>query len=558
MRSETWREAVAAAVVAGLVVVVLWILTENAGAVGIARSDDWSYLLTQFEFGRSGDFLMNNWAVTMLIGQTLLAAPVVAIFGESIAALQTFVAVLSFLALVATYAFLRSALSRGWSWFALLVLATSPVFGPSVVSFMTDVPALLFLSLSLLLGLRAFSTSSVGWWTYAASGFLGLVAFTFRDYAIIGIVAVTFVGFLAVRRVRERGFLVVGLVLVAAVAAGLYAWRHSLPNDLRLDGWDLGFSIQLAARALLTVALLALPALAVVTWWRLGFSTKTRTAAAWVLAFAAAGLVVVIARFELLGNVIHPYGTTWLVSGGGVRTWPLWVNRTLIVLAALCLVLALFLAMVSGRRLIAMGRLGSAMEALCGVVRVDIARAILIVFPLLLLLAHASATILLGTWWIDRYFILVLPFLAGAIVVVARDLGAQVSGPVRALPGLALVGYAIWGLYVVDFDARFDGARWSFADELVSQGYAPSEIDGGMQWVSFHASGIGLGAQQVPTRPGRNWWTERYPDQRVCVTVSALDSTSARPPDEVGSMPVRTLFGREYVLVARPGPDQCL
>jgi len=240
-----------------------------------------------------------------------------------------------------------------------------------------------------------------------------------------------------------------------------------------------------------------------------------------------------------------------------VRMWPLWVNRSLIVVAALALALALVLAMVTARRIIAAYRSGSVEEFLDRVVRTDIARVNLVIFPLLLLLAHASATILLGTWWIDRYFILVLPFLAGAIVVVARDFRARITGATRLLPAVAFAGYAIWGLYVVDFDARFDGARWSFAEELVAQGYAPAEIDGGMQWVSFHAQDIGLGAQQVPTRPGRNWWTERYPEQRVCITVSAQESTSAKPPGALWSTSVRTLFGREYVLVATPGPDQC-
>lgn len=540
-----------------LVIVPIWIVSASAESIGISRSDDWSYLLTQFEFGRSGQFVMNNWAVTMLIGQTLAAAPVVLIFGNSIAALQVFVAVLSVGALVATYWVVRQVLQVGWSWFAVITLGVSPIFGPSVVSFMTDVPALLFLSVSLLLGSRAFSGSDIRWPAFLIAGVVSIAAFTFRDYAIIGFVAVVLVGLVVARRSRDRLVLLGVLAAVVVVTAGLYAWRHSLPNDLRLDGWDVGFSIQLVARGALTLSLLVLPALAAVTWWRVDFGAGARRVVVWCTAAAAAVGVVVIAGFEFLGNVVHPFGTTWLVSGTGVRMWPLWFNRGLLVLAAGCLALAfVFAAWVVGRAIRA-SRMSSPIEAFREYVRANVARAVVITFPLVLLLAHAAATLILGTWLIDRYFILVISFLIAAILVLARDAGVLIGRTWVGLPVIALVAYGIWGLYVVDFDARFDGARWAISQDLVDDGYAADQIDGGMQWVSFHAPEIGLGAQEVPTRPGRNWWTERYPKQPVCVTVTAVDGEAPDAAETLRTLPVLTLFGREYTLVATPGPDAC-
>ena len=550
MRRPEWLVAILAG---SLVVGSVWSVASMAGAVGIARSDDWSYLLTQFEFADSGQFVMNNWAVTMLIGQTLVAAPVVAVFGPNIGVLQGLVAVMSAGALVVTYGLVRKALPIGWAAFAVTTLAVSPIFGPSVVSFMTDIPALLFLSVSLWIGINSLRGDVPNWRLFALSGLVAVVAFTFRDYAIIGFVAVVLVGWIAARSWSVRLGLSSGMIVVAAVAGGLYLWRHSLPNDLRLDGWDLGFSVQLVARGILTIALLAVPVLAALMWWRVIQTSLVRSLILYLGALGLAIGVLVIAGFELLGNVIHPFGSTWLISGPGIRMWPLWINRLLLILATVSLAALLVLLWL----LVAKPRRVSWWAGLRDWVRGDRARAVIVLFPFVLLGAHAAATIALGTWFIDRYFILVLPFLSATVLIVGRDLGFLARGKLATIPVAVLVAYGLWGLYVVDFDARFDGARWQMGERLVEQGYAPHEVDAGMQWVSFHALDIGLGAQAVPTRPGRQWWTERYPDQRVCVTLVATDSPESVAGNAIGKFQVDTLFSKQYALVAVPGPDMC-
>ncbi len=69
--------------------------------------------------------------------------------------------------------------------------------------------------------------------------------------------------------------------------------------------------------------------------------------------------------------------------------------------------------------------------------------------------------------------------------------------------------------------------------------------------------GVGLGAQAVPTRPGRQWWTERYPDQRVCVTVTAVNFAPDSTEGVLEDRQISTLFGKRYWLIATPGPDLC-
>ena len=532
----------------------LWVVSDAGGAVGIARADDWSYLLTQFEFSESGRFVMNNWAVTMLIGQTLLAAPIVVVFGSSIAALQAFVAVLSAAALVATYAVVRQALPIGWSAFAVMTLAVSPVFGPSVVSFMTDVPSLLFLSLSLLVGIRAIRVTQVRWYLLACSAVLAIVAFTFRDYAIIGFVAIIAVALAVHKSGRTRTALVGVLALTALVALGLYTWRHSLPDDLDLPGWDLAYSIQLVARGTLTIALLVSPGLAAIAWWRVRGSSAMATLGTYVIGIVFAAVCAVIAGLELLGNVVHPFGMTWLITGTGIRMWPLWVNRLLIVIAIASLALAVAFAL---RLLLLKPDARAWLSAQMTWTRVDPARAVVVVFPVLLLLAHGVATILLGAWYIDRYFILVIPFLVAALIRIAKDQLVVVRGIHTLIPLTVLALMTGLGIHVVDFNARFDGARWEIGRALVDQGYLAHEVDSGIEWGGFHALDVGQSPDQRDYRADRNWWTERYPDQRVCVTVVAVDDFLVESGDREATLAVSTLFGRQYYLISQPGPDAC-
>ena len=536
------------------VVVVIWAMSAAGGAVGIARADDWSYLLTQFEFHESGRFVMNNWAVTMLIGQTLLAAPVVVAFGASIVALQAFVATLSAAALVVTYVVVRQILPIRWSIFSLATLVVSPVFGPSVVSFMTDVPSLLFLSASLLVGIRAIQGIEIRWVSLSTSALLAVVAFSFRDYAIVCFVAVIMVALTTHKSRQTRVSLAAMLTVVVLVALGLYIWRHSLPNDLDLPGWDLGYSVRLVARGTLTVALLVSPALAAIAWWRLRGLGGKRTGGIYLVGLGLSCLIAVIAGFEMLGNVIHPFGLTWLISGSGIRMWPLEINRLLVGLAIVSLTLATAFAI----QLVLLRSNGRAWTtAQMTWTRNDPSRAVLAIFPVLLLLAHSAATILLGAWYIDRYFILVIPFLAAALIRIAKDQDFLVRGVGTLAPIGVLLLVTLLGIHVVDFHARFDGSRWEIGRELVSQGYSAHEIDAGIEWGGFHALDIGQSPSQRVYSPDRTWWTERYPDQQVCVTGSATEAFMAGNSDREATLLVSTLFGSRYYLTARSGPDSC-
>ena len=553
---------------ASIAVGLMWLLASSRGAVGIARADDWSYLLTQFDFGRNGDFILNNWAVTMLIGQTVAAWPVTLLAGESIAWHQAFVAVFAVIALWLTYLLLRRYLSRGWSALSVMTLGLGPLFAPSAISFMTDIPAFTFMVASLFAGAVALDRRNFSWWWFVGSLVLSLIAFTFRDYAIMAGAAVVLVALIRARPSRAALMTILGTgASLVVVAGGLYVWRHSLPNDLKLPGWSFGYSLTLLGRASLTAALLISPALVFISVpavIRTLLQAKVLAVGSMVLWLA----LVTVSGLQFLGNVVHPFGTSWLVIGPGVRMWPLWMNRLLILLSAVfLLVLIAFITSVMAR----LWAVDSSGPARARRVRQWITDqpglSVILVFPAVLFLAHTFATLALGTWWIDRYFILWVPFACAGVIVLSLRFGWNILAlpdPHARTSSVRIVGvgwalaFFVLSFHVVDFDALVDGSKWRAAEEVAdATGVDLSDVDGGMPFVAFHEPFIGIGAQDVPTQDGRPWWIERYPGRDFCWTVGFAPNVDLLPPAAEQVSEFRSTFGAGGFVYVVPGPDTC-
>src|SRR5262249_13199013 len=111
----------ALALIAVVAVLAPLLIARHYGALGIPRGDDWSYLLTLFRLSDSGQLNGNNWVSMTLLGQLVIALPVVGIFGHDIAALQVLTAVVGFCGLVATVVLGRRLIGI---WPAVLVALT--------------------------------------------------------------------------------------------------------------------------------------------------------------------------------------------------------------------------------------------------------------------------------------------------------------------------------------------------------------------------------------------------------------------------------------------------
>ncbi len=238
---STERRLAGVATLCALVVVGFAIpvgLTAHYRALGVPRSDDWSYLVTLFRLVDHGRLSFNHWVSMSLVGQLLVAAPVALVSTHDVGALQVTTALLGVVGLTALAGTART---LGVSWFGVLLVtggvAAGPLWGPLSVSFMTDVPAFAFSSVSLLLATIALRRRPAPTGLLVAAVAVGWFAFTIRQYAIVTVIAVL-ATVLVDRattgdRAGVRRWLVV-VVLVGLATLGFLAWWHSVPDGRSL------------------------------------------------------------------------------------------------------------------------------------------------------------------------------------------------------------------------------------------------------------------------------------------------------------------------------------
>jgi len=123
--------------------------------------DDWSYAFTVRQFLAGGHITYNGWSAPLIITQTLWGALWCKLLGYSVVTLRLSTLPMDIGAAVLCYVLARRAdLRPAAALCATLTLCLSPLFLPLALSFMTDVPAVFYVLMSLYLLLRAAHAAS--------------------------------------------------------------------------------------------------------------------------------------------------------------------------------------------------------------------------------------------------------------------------------------------------------------------------------------------------------------------------------------------------------------
>ncbi len=546
----------------GLIAIVLpLVIARHFGAFGIPRSDDWSYLVTMFRVVDSGRLSFNHWVSMTLVGQLALAAPVATLARRDIGALQLFTVLLGAggLASVA-FTMPRHAVRRGAAWLLAATIASGPLWGPLAVSFMTDIPTFAFSALGMLLACRALSRRPISMAMLIASFVAAFVAFTIRQYAIVGIVAAAATGIWWYLTHWSRRS-AVRLTLIAtgllATATALLAWWSGIPDGHALTPavptlHSLGVAVLKLAGFVRLAGLLLIPVLVYVgpgrilaRSWRRHRDLTTIVLVPATLALIATALRVPNDAF--VGNYFMPDGALSDIVIIGARpdvlpgpAWSILVG--LGTAAGLVLVAAAIPALAT-----AGGRLRSRNFSLEEPVTIYLT---LTVIGYLVAFTLAIAT---GLQAYDRYILPVLPAMGFLLLGLDRrpenpPIDAPASDPSHDRPvgrrrlaatGASLALLASLGLaYTID-SASFDGARWRVAEAATARGWSARQVNGGFEWLNYH----------------RGDKIERGAGAAACVTVHVNPS---RPPREVvavvrSSAPTRP----DALLVAFRTPAPC-
>ncbi len=499
-RSRTLELVGIVALLGFLGVVVPVVIASHYGALGIPRSDDWSYFLTLFRWVDSGKLSFNGWVSMTLVGQVAIAAPIVKIAGHSFTAIQLFTSMLGLVGLLGVV-FIGRQMVRPpwWAVFVAATIAVGPLWGPLAPTFMTDVPTFTFEMLTIAAAAVAFRRRpvSIGWLT--TSVVLGFYGVTIRQYAIVPVIAILLVAVVAAWADGDRKQLRIVLAIAgcfALAAVAFLLWWSGLPDSKSLSpstpdlhsvsltfSKDAGF-LRVIGLLILPVVVLAGPVGIVRRAWRTNAVLTTVLGLATSLWLAAAYLRMPSTPF--VGNYVARDGVlSYLVlRGHRPDVMPSELFDLLVVLgsiSAVVIVLAAvpFLTAIPGRvRDRDLFRVRDPLTATMGLAIVGFA-------------AAYTLALLTGLPLFDRYALPILPLVALVLLKAVRTATRDEPRPATTVARTTVVALSFALLVAVGLSftvdsASFDATRWNLAARVERMGYPATKIEGGFEWLGYH------------------------------------------------------------------------
>lgn len=534
----------------------------RVGSFRPSRADDWSYVSTTMDEASGLDLRLNGWVHMFFLGQGWTGAMVVKVFGEPFVALRFLVLFVGVVGLIATFVLAAKLLSFRWSLLVLLIIGFGPLWLNLSVTFMTDIPMWSLALISVLLVFRGVGRNQTVWFVLA--GIVGLAAFSVREYGVIPVIVMF--ALVPLRRSNRRLGLgavavIVGVVVIAAVA---YRWRVGLPGAVITEPLPLSEAVGQISRLLLTLGLFLAPAMAIVgivvrpTGKRVVRALQVDFAGALLGVLAAVSLFAVSEQ-RLVGNVIHPYGSSWTSVGDGVRAVPGWFYTGLVLIAfvstlVLCVGMGIGVQRAMRSRVWLQGSWWTWERWTAGA---------LAAVAIAVLGASIMAVLFVGAPVFDRY--LLLPVTLFTIVMFWWALRHQGS---PKMPGMkwwvgAVVAVSTGvGMIFVDASNQVDGLRWEVSKQLVAEGIPAHSIDGGDAWFRFHQRNV-PGVEQIGSLenaiPGRTWWQTFFKGSTFCrmVAIESETDLQAMFGPALSIREERTLLGTPFRVMVFPGPDPC-
>lgn len=516
------RDLAALAGLLALGVVLPAVAAAVGGVLGEPHNDDFAYAKAALGLHRGGRIDLDGWPGMALVGQLVLAQPVLVLAGGDPAALAIVGLAAAAVAIGATHLLALRLLPPRRALLATLTLVVAPGLLRTVPTFMTDLPVIAATMGCLLAGV---ASAERGWdpRLLAVAILAGLAGVAIREFALAAPVAVLLAAWTGSR--DRRRVAVPALLLAGGTAAVLaVAWgvegRQQVASTFFLQPWTPVATL----RALATLGALVLPALLVAAIRR----PPGPLAAAGLAVTGVAALVAValgLAPDPLVGNV-------WTRSGLGADQLAHGTRPDLF--GDLAWGATRWAAVLGG--LLLAGALGAAVVRLPAALRADRAAtgragdpagagpaAILGGFVAL----HAGGLVAVDVAQdlFDRYLWPLVPVVA---ILLLRGLPAArsrlVAAGARAGAALATGGLLLATLAITANSIAYDGALRRMARAAVELGYDPATVDGGLPWVGERAT---ADRRLDPPNPrGITAYGRAWPSLRTC----ALVSSDADPP----------------------------
>ena len=476
-RGRAWA-ALVALVALGVGVPV--VLAVARGAWSVPMEDDWAYVRDAFTLHDQHVFAFQGVGEMSRVGMLVLAQPFLWVFGDSIGALHAFGALSSAVFVLASYATVARLAGRRRGLGAAAVLALTPELPGVATTYMTDMPMLAATALSVAAGVRALQAVGRARWLWLSASMLaGFVAFSIREVGIAAPGAVIVVIAVQAYRRSEPTWpkaLAPALVVVGgAVALVFEAWRHSLPGDQPAASPPGVLSpfvpVAWTAATLGALAFPVLVGLLVAGRLRLSYGP---------VALAVLGLIVLDVVFGAKQGLLPLPGAD-LLDPRGASTDPTLLGHPPATLFWILVVLQ-----VPGTigALLLVGHLDARLATQRAARSVPRPPELLLLWVLLPLVVVIEQP-MMWTQWLDRYVLSIVWALVLLVLAAAPDLAWPRRAVVAAGLVVAVTGPLGWLL--ADEGFRVHAVTWQTGERLVALGYAPTDVDAGVEWTGFHS-----------------------------------------------------------------------
>lgn len=442
-------------------------------------NDDWVFARAVRDF-QSASFSLDPFIVPVFMGQLFYAKFFTGLFGFSATVLRFSTLVIAGLGVFCLY---RLLFLRTWFSVALLscfALVFHPLFFVSSFSFMTDVPALACVMISLLF-YRLWWESPRLFWLWVAQFFALYAAIIRQNYFAVFIASI-FLLFLQSDRRQRMVAILGGFVPACLLAGGVYVFFHQrhwwpvniisfhvfedTPALIRHVRSQLFFIWQYIGFFLWPVLLLAMSSLSRRQKWGVALCSVI-----------GAGLNIVLFLYHAFSFPF--FENVWTVYGLGVRTDVLSGTSPVLLSSDF----SLFLTVIAG------AASGALLFFLCLNIRSLFSGSWMLqrlsrgweVFLGMFFLSQVGALILFRSF--DRYYLsLFAPALLWLVFVCVRQQPSRVA---RGLACLWVIGLATFSIFGTREYIAFTRAKWRVAETLVQQGVPVSHIDGGYEWLGW-------------------------------------------------------------------------
>jgi hypothetical protein len=522
-------------------------LAAAAGAIGLPSNDDWVYIRSATHLFDTGNI---DWAaavaqqadhhvaghVTAFLGQLFLSQPFLWLSGGDPWAFTAFGLTMAAIGIGSTYLLARRFVGIGSALLVVMVTLSFPGFIRTSASFMTDVPAFGLVMLCLLLG-TLWLQDVGGRSALVASLAVGLIAFSIREFAAAGPLAVLVAGW-ARNRPSDRSWLVGSSIFVAL--GGVAVVTISRSSTGQASPSTPGFwGVTELPLAFATLAAVVLPAVVLAVAPRIrGLSPKL------IIAATLACLALIPLDKVFLGNLWTADGlaANQLLAGArdpvfGEGAWA--VSRLLAIGAAI--LTAILVTDIVRHRV---PRQWSASSTSMVARRIMTGRAaLLIVF----LLGYGVGLLLYGVvgGLFDRYLYPMVP--VAAILLLLRPVRPWAPGTRQAMAHGTLIWLMVSAFVIAGNSFAYDTARYREGQTAVALGYDAATVDAGYEWVGMYGSGL----EQTIEPTGVNWWQAIWSSFRPC----AILSNSQFELDGYRLVRVNQSAYRQFLFF---GPDQAL